>query len=104
MKEKIVEIFSDPEFAKKSLEMMPEELQVELEKKGVSVSIDELKETAAVLTKLLSSSEELDIQTLDTVVGGGKFGDFCAGAVIGFFAGCGAFAAGCLIGLGVIAW
>ena len=93
MREKLEELFRDSEFAKKAMEMTPEELTNVLNEKGIDVSLEDIVEAGKMLNDV-AGKDEIDLESLETVTGGGKVGDVVAGVLVGVVIGVGALAVG----------
>ncbi len=98
MKEKITELFSNEEFAKKAFSMSPEELHEVLKNEGVFVSVDEIKEAGQWISDYMKSGDELNETMLENVAGGGRAGDFLAGLLLSPFFIAGGVAVAVLLG------
>lgn len=67
--EKLKEVFSDEGFVEKLLKLeTPEEAQTALEEKGVSLSLDDIRQTAEMLQKV--GSGELSREQLEAAANG----------------------------------
>ena len=70
------EIFADEAFVKNLLSLeSPEQVQSALKEKGIELTLDEIKKIGGAMAKALENagkdSNELSIETLDDVAGGG---------------------------------
>lgn len=93
MREKLEELFRDSEFAKKAMEMTPEELTNVLNEKGIEVSLEDVMEAGKMINDVIGK-DEIDLEALETVTGGGNVGDVVAGVLVGVVIGVGALGVG----------
>ena len=73
-KEQIEKVFSDEAFVKSLLELdEPQDVQAALKEKGVEMSLEEVKQLGAQISKAIEAKqngEELSLEQLDDVAGG----------------------------------
>ena len=94
IREQLETIFKDKDFAERALMMSPGELCEALKEKGVEVSVDDIKAAGDMINAMKANGNEIDIEALDSVTGGGKAGDTAAGVIVGVFIGVAAVAVG----------
>ena len=74
-KECIEKVFSDEAFVKSLFELEePADVQAMLKEKGIEMSLEEIKQLGALITKAIEAKqngEELSLEQLDEVAGGG---------------------------------
>lgn len=108
--EKLMELFKDGAIAQKLMACSAEEAVVILkEQYGLEFTAEELDEVAAGIRAGLAeeSSDELNVDQLEQVVGGGKSAAYNTGYYIGKgikAVGAGIGIVGGLVALGVISW